>query len=104
MPNARKTQRMLLAVFASLAVCCATSPSGSPAAPQQRNPTTVSEPAAQAPAREIHPQPDQHDCVQMYGSCTPLPDRVCTSQAFVVECGKTGRSPTTHEALTCVCP
>lgn len=66
----------------------------------------VSDKPAQAKprARELHPQPDQTDCVEMYGSCTPLPDRVCTSQAFVLECGKSGRVPGSRELLTCVCP
>lgn len=56
------------------------------------------------PVREIHPQRGQSGCLQMYGSCTSGPDRICTSEAYYLDCGKRGQLPGTGEPLHCVCP
>jgi hypothetical protein len=62
-------------------------------------------PPAGAKLRTIHPQGDATDCIEMYGTCTPPPDRLCTSSAFVLSCGETGQLPTgQREWLRCVCP
>jgi hypothetical protein len=54
--------------------------------------------------REIHPQRGRDGCLEMYGSCTPGPDRVCTSEAYYLDCGERGQLPVTGEPLRCVCP
>ena len=54
--------------------------------------------------RTIHPQPGNSDCIEMYGSCTPPPDQLCTSNAFVLACGESGELPSNAERIVCVCP
>jgi hypothetical protein len=54
--------------------------------------------------REVHPQPGQDGCIEMYGSCTPGPDRICTSEMYYLDCGERGQLPATSEPLRCVCP
>jgi|GEM_PF-5317433 len=74
---------------------------------------TVQEPAtardkqaSAAPStRTIHPASGgEKECVEMYGSCTPPPDPLCTSNAFVLACGESGELPSTGERLSCTCP
>ena len=60
--------------------------------------------AAPKAARTIHPQPGSNDCVEMYGSCTELPDQLCTSNAFALACGESGELPSNAERIVCVCP
>lgn len=55
-------------------------------------------------ARTIHPQPGSSDCIEMYGSCTPPPDPLCTSNAFVLACGESGDLPSNGERIVCACP
>lgn len=52
----------------------------------------------------IHPPPGQTDCVEMYGTCTPEPNRICTSTAFVLSCNETGQRPNSNTKLKCACP
>jgi hypothetical protein len=59
---------------------------------------------AHAEQRTIHPQPGNSDCIEMYGSCTPPPDQLCTSNAFVLACGERGELPSNGELIACVCP
>lgn len=54
--------------------------------------------------RTIHPAAGSKECVEMYGTCTPPPDPLCTSNAFVLACGESGELPSTGERLACVCP
>ena len=87
-------------------------PSAPEAAPEQAQPTPPpsaakpkTKPPANAKPRIIHPLGDAQDCMEMYGFCTPPPERLCTSSAFVLSCGETGQLPTpSHEWLRCVCP
>lgn len=79
--------------------------------PAAEPPPAADEPSAQKkgpqksrPVREIHPEPGQTSCVQMYGSCTRGSPPVCTSSAISLECGERGRMPETGERLHCVCP
>lgn len=55
-------------------------------------------------ARTIHPAAGSEECVEMYGTCTPPPDPLCTSNAFVLACGESGELPSTGERLSCACP
>jgi hypothetical protein len=64
----------------------------------------VHEQAAAPRARTIHPAAGSEECVEMYGSCTPPPDPLCTSNAFVLACGESGELPSSGERLTCACP
>ena len=70
-------------------------------APQPKGPAAV---APAAKVRTIHPSGDAKDCIEMYGTCTPPPDRLCTSSAFVLSCGESGQLPESKEMLRCVCP
>jgi hypothetical protein len=54
--------------------------------------------------RDIHPQRGQTGCVEMYGTCTDGPDRICTTEAYALDCGERGKLPATGEPLRCVCP
>ena len=54
--------------------------------------------------RTVHPQPGSSDCIQMYGSCTPPPNPLCTSNAFVLTCGESGELPSNGEPIVCMCP
>jgi hypothetical protein len=54
--------------------------------------------------RDIHPNPGSTGCLEMYGTCTPPPDQLCTSSAFYLDCGKIGQLPSNGEMLRCVCP
>ena len=79
-----------------------------PAAPAPAAPAS-SAPAPTAPARKprvrtLHPQPGASECVEMYGSCTPEPDSVCTTEAFVLACDERGKHPKSGAALRCLCP
>jgi hypothetical protein len=65
---------------------------------------TPTKPPAAAKHEIIHPQAGQTDCTEMYGTCTPPPDRICTSTAFVLSCNETGQRPNTNTWLKCVCP
>ena len=80
-----------------MAIACTPTPRGKPA---------VETPSAEAErkTRTIHPTTDSKDCIEMYGSCTPPPDRLCTSSAFVLSCGETGQLPSSKEWLRCECP
>lgn len=53
--------------------------------------------------RDIHPTEPGKDCVEMYGTCTSGPDKVCTSSALYVDCGKRSQVPETGEWVQCVC-
>lgn len=61
-------------------------------------------PAPGARMRSIHPNAGGSQCVEMYGSCAPGVDVLCTSNAFVLACGETGQLPSSGEWLMCVCP
>jgi hypothetical protein len=73
--------------------------------PQVRKEPTrpTKKPEGKADVQTIHPQPGQTDCVEMYGTCTPPPDRICTSTAFVLSCNETGQRPNTNTWLKCIC-
>ena len=66
--------------------------------------TPDAEPPPGAKVRIARPQSGSPDCVEMTGSCTKGPNPICTSNAFVLECGKAGRPPESREWLRCVCP
>jgi hypothetical protein len=53
--------------------------------------------------REIQLSPGNTGCVEMYGTCTPPPDQLCTTSAFYLDCNKTGQLPSTGEWLRCIC-
>jgi hypothetical protein len=53
--------------------------------------------------REIHLNPGNPGCIEMYGTCTPPPDQLCTTSAFYLDCNKTGQLPSTGEWLHCSC-
>ena len=56
-------------------------------------------------ARVIHPTADAKDCIEMYGTCTEPPERLCTTSAFVLSCGERGQLPAgNREWLRCDCP
>jgi hypothetical protein len=87
-----------------------------PADPQATldKPSAADPPASAQPAvakkskgaknpREIHLNPGNTGCIEMYGTCTPPPDQLCTSSAFYLDCNKTGQLPSTGEWLHCVC-
>jgi hypothetical protein len=54
--------------------------------------------------REIHPTPGNTGCLEMYGTCTPPPDQICTSSAFYLDCNAKGQLPSNGEWLRCICP
>jgi len=71
----------------------------------QEEATARDKQASTAPrARTIHPASGSEECVEMYGTCTPPPDPLCTSNAFVLPCGESGELPSNGERLSCVCP
>lgn len=57
-----------------------------------------------ASARTIHPASGSEECIEMYGTCTPPPDPLCTSNALVLQCGESAELPSSGERLTCACP
>jgi hypothetical protein len=75
-------------------------PNSQSAAPAEAQRSELSSP----PLRIIHPTQGRSDCMEMYGSCSPPPDPLCTSSAFVLECGQKERHPSGREWLQCVCP
>jgi outer membrane biosynthesis protein TonB len=85
-------------------------PEPTPTAPSAAEPKQPAGPAsAVAPTRKtairtLHPQPGASECVEMYGSCTRGPNRVCTTEAFVLACGEAGKHPKTRAPLRCACP
>ena len=74
----------------------AAAPAVAPDAPQGSKPA--------ATVREIHPAEGSAGCVEMYGTCTPPPDRLCTSSALYVDCGKRVQVPGSGDWVNCVCP
>jgi hypothetical protein len=42
-------------------------------------------------------------CIEMYGTCTPPPDQICTSSALYVDCGQRAQVPSSGEWVHCVC-
>jgi hypothetical protein len=57
-----------------------------------------------APERELEPREGRDTCDEMYTVC--LPDgkgENCTSARLELECGESGRIPTTGERLKCIC-
>jgi len=87
--------RLRSAAFTSLLFACT---------PQAQGAHEKSVQAELATARTIHPQPGSSDCIEMYGSCTPPPDPLCTSNAFVLACGESGQLPSSGERIVCACP
>lgn len=78
-----------------------------PAKPRPTAPT--SEPRSKSrkragEVRDIHPQPGQPGCLEMYGTCTKGPEPICTTSAYYLDCGERGTRPGTSEPLRCVCP
>jgi hypothetical protein len=53
--------------------------------------------------REIRRTPGNTGCIEMYGTCTPPPDPICTSLALYVDCGQRGQVPTSGEWVHCTC-
>ncbi|HKU43615.1 MAG TPA: hypothetical protein VJR89_35875 [Polyangiales bacterium] len=53
--------------------------------------------------REIHRTEGSTGCVEMYGTCTPPPDRLCTSSALYVDCGQRAQVPSSGEWVHCSC-
>ncbi|HKP58047.1 MAG TPA: hypothetical protein VJV78_15050 [Polyangiales bacterium] len=58
---------------------------------------------ARGRTREIHRTPGNTACLEMYGTCTPPPDQICTSSALYVDCGQRAQVPTSGEWVHCVC-
>lgn len=57
-----------------------------------------------AKTRVIRRTADTGGCVEMYGTCTPPPEKLCTSSAFYLDCGQRGQLPNSGEWLQCECP
>ena len=75
------------------------------AARPQPSAAASKQPPAGTKVRAIHPHSGNQDCMEMYGFCTPPPDQLCTSSAFVLSCGETGQLPGgSREWLRCICP
>ena len=64
-------------------------------------PPAVTKPAPRV--REIRPLEGAAGCVEMYGTCTPPPDQLCTTSALHVDCGQRGQVPPSGEWVQCVC-
>jgi hypothetical protein len=84
-------------------------PPGKPSADGALQPGPAIAPGAAAkkvPAgvREIHPNPGNTGCLEMYGTCTAPPDQLCTTSAFYLDCNAKGQLPSTGEWLHCRCP
>lgn len=57
-----------------------------------------------ASEREIEPPEGRDNCTEMYTVCVPGgKGENCTSARLQMECGESGRIPTTGERLKCVC-
>jgi hypothetical protein len=57
-----------------------------------------------ASEREIEPLEGRDNCTEMYTVCVPEgKGENCTSARLQIECGESGRIPTTGERLKCVC-
>lgn len=54
-------------------------------------------------ARTIRPHQGASGCVEMYGTCTPPPERLCTTTALHVDCGQRGQVPSSGEWVECLC-
>jgi hypothetical protein len=77
----------------------------SAAKPSELRGAQASPERVRARARTIHPlNGGDKECTEMYGTCTPPPDRLCTSSALVLGCGESAELPSTGERLTCACP
>jgi hypothetical protein len=66
-------------------------------------PGTPAQAKTRGKVRQIAPLEGSTGCVEMFGSCTPPPERLCTSSAFYLDCGERGTLPSTGEMLHCVC-
>jgi hypothetical protein len=92
-----------------------TEPAPAPAAPAKpgaleappgatlERPGTPAQAKTRGKVRQIAPLEGSTGCVEMFGSCTPPPERLCTSSAFYLDCGERGTLPSTGEMLHCVC-
>lgn len=69
--------------------------------PAKDKPPATAKPAPRA--RVIRPTTGSEGCVEMYGTCTPPPDRLCTSTALHVDCGQRSQVPSSGEWVQCVC-
>jgi hypothetical protein len=77
-------------------------------APEEKPPIGAPAPVAtpkkhHGGTREIHRTPGNTACIEMYGTCTPPPDPLCTSSALYVECGQRGQVPASGEWVHCIC-
>lgn len=77
------------------------SPTQKPDAP---TPPLAAKPKRGAKTRDIHPQSGAAGCVEMYGTCTPPPEKLCTTSALYVDCGKQAQVPSSTDWVNCVCP
>jgi hypothetical protein len=90
---------VVLALALSSSACSGTSK------PVHDEASTRDKQASAAPrARTIHPASGSDECVEMYGTCTPPPDPLCTSNALVLKCGESAELPSNGERLSCACP
>jgi hypothetical protein len=86
-------------VLLALSVACSST------AKVVNEPSARGTPAQARPrSRTLHPAPGSQDCMEMYGSCTEPPERLCTSSALVLACGESAELPSTGEQLLCACP
>lgn len=55
-------------------------------------------------ARELRPREGHDGCVEMYTVCMPeVKGENCTSARLELECGETGKIPSTGEQVKCAC-
>jgi type IV secretory pathway VirB10-like protein len=78
-------------------------PIGSPAAAEAPKPNATKVKKRSGRTREIQRTPGNTACIEMYGTCTPPPDQICTSSVLYVDCGQRAQLPSSGEWVHCVC-